>query len=190
MEEAKRTMRDQLCSTSNLYPLTFLLVLCGFFVPSLAAEEYSQDRARREVVTHCIFGVDLNPLAVELAKVSLWLSTVSYEKPLSFLDHRLKCGNSLVGAKLVELRQFPQVEKKRADAPTEPHLEAFIPPYYVNALVSKMREIQALAEETVEDTRRKSETYGQFRLTQAYSRTKACVYETVFFGPLTRTVIR
>src|SRR5436190_17342038 len=42
MEEAKRTMRDQLCSTSNLYPLTFLLVLCGFFVPSLAAEEYSQ----------------------------------------------------------------------------------------------------------------------------------------------------
>ncbi|MDP2767205.1 MAG: N-6 DNA methylase [Candidatus Methanoperedens sp.] len=43
------------------------------------------DWARREVVAHCIYGVDLNDLAVELAKVSLWLTTISKDKPLSFL---------------------------------------------------------------------------------------------------------
>ena len=42
MKETKRTMRHQLCSTFNFYPLTFLLVLCGFFAPSLAAEEYTR----------------------------------------------------------------------------------------------------------------------------------------------------
>ncbi|MCZ7359723.1 MAG: N-6 DNA methylase, partial [Candidatus Methanoperedens sp.] len=57
------------------------------------------DWARREVVAHCIYGVDLNELAVELAKVGLWLTTISKDKPLSFLDHRLKQGNSLIGAR-------------------------------------------------------------------------------------------
>lgn len=50
--------------------------------------------ARREVVRNCIYGVDLNPMAVELAKLSLWLKTVASNKPLSFLDHHLRCGNS------------------------------------------------------------------------------------------------
>jgi type I restriction-modification system DNA methylase subunit len=47
--------------------------------------------ARREVVRNCIYGVDLNPMAVELAKLSLWLTTVASNKPLSFLDHHLRC---------------------------------------------------------------------------------------------------
>ena len=54
--------------------------------------------ARRQVAQHCIYGVDLNPLAVELAKVSLWLRTLAAEQPLAFLDHHLKTGNSLVGS--------------------------------------------------------------------------------------------
>ncbi len=53
--------------------------------------------ARRNVVEHCIYGVDINPTAVELAKMSLWLNTFSKDKALTFLDHKLKCGNSLVG---------------------------------------------------------------------------------------------
>ncbi|HPD39476.1 MAG TPA: N-6 DNA methylase, partial [Mesotoga infera] len=53
--------------------------------------------ARRSVVEHCIYGVDINPTAVELAKMSLWLNTFSKDKPFTFLDHKLKCGNSLVG---------------------------------------------------------------------------------------------
>jgi TaqI-like C-terminal specificity domain/N-6 DNA Methylase/Eco57I restriction-modification methylase len=52
--------------------------------------------ARREVIERCIYGVDVNPLAVELAKLSLWLVTIQSGKPLSFLDHHLRCGNSVV----------------------------------------------------------------------------------------------
>lgn len=53
--------------------------------------------AKREVVRRCIYGVDLNPLAVALAKVSLWLETLEPGRPLSFLDAHLRCGDSLVG---------------------------------------------------------------------------------------------
>ncbi|MBY8855414.1 N-6 DNA methylase [Nocardia sp. CA2R105] len=54
--------------------------------------------ALHEVIARCIYGVDLNPMAVELAKVSLWLEALEPGKPLSFLDAHVKCGNSLVGA--------------------------------------------------------------------------------------------
>jgi len=55
-------------------------------------------RARRDVLTHCIHGVDLNPMAVELCKVSLWINAAVEDAPLNFLDHHIQCGNSLVGA--------------------------------------------------------------------------------------------
>ena len=54
--------------------------------------------AFRDVVSHCIYGVDINPMAVELCKVALWLESIDPGKPLSFLDHRILCGNSLIGA--------------------------------------------------------------------------------------------
>lgn len=53
--------------------------------------------ALREVVAHCIYGVDLNPLAVELCQTALWLETLEPGKPLGFLDHRIRHGNSLIG---------------------------------------------------------------------------------------------
>jgi len=53
---------------------------------------------RRTVASRCLFGVDLNPMAVQLARLSLWLATLAADKPLSFLDHHLQVGNSLVGA--------------------------------------------------------------------------------------------
>ncbi len=52
---------------------------------------------QRVVMKRCIYGVDLNPMAVELAKVSLWLHSFTIGAPLSFLDHHLRCGNSLIG---------------------------------------------------------------------------------------------
>ncbi|MDW8110912.1 MAG: Eco57I restriction-modification methylase domain-containing protein [Candidatus Bipolaricaulota bacterium] len=52
---------------------------------------------KRMVMKRCIYGVDLNEMAVELAKVSLWLHSFTIGAPLSFLDHHLKCGNSLIG---------------------------------------------------------------------------------------------
>ncbi|NCO90114.1 MAG: hypothetical protein GW880_02190, partial [Armatimonadetes bacterium] len=60
---------------------------------------------KRHVLKRCIYGVDLNPMAVELAKVSLWLDCFTLGAPLSFLDHHLKCGNSLIGAKVAEVRR-------------------------------------------------------------------------------------
>src|SRR5438552_2454470 len=54
--------------------------------------------ALRDVIGHCIYGVDVNPMAVELCKVSLWMEALEPGKPLSFLDHRIVCGNSLLGA--------------------------------------------------------------------------------------------
>ncbi len=57
---------------------------------------------KRSVLKRCIYGVDLNPMAVELAKVSLWLDAFTLGAPLSFLDHHLKCGNSLIGGRVRE----------------------------------------------------------------------------------------
>lgn len=56
------------------------------------------DAAMREVVVRCIYGVDVQPMAAELAKVSLWLESMERGKPLAFLDHHIKVGNSLLGA--------------------------------------------------------------------------------------------
>lgn len=53
--------------------------------------------ALRDVIRECIYGVDLNPLAVELCKVALWLEAHNPGQPLNFLDHHIKCGNSIVG---------------------------------------------------------------------------------------------
>jgi hypothetical protein len=59
---------------------------------------------KRHVLKRCIYGVDLNPMAVELAKVSLWLDCFTLGAPLSFLDHHLRCGNSLIGVSVPEVR--------------------------------------------------------------------------------------
>jgi hypothetical protein len=62
---------------------------------------------RRRVVEKCVFGVDLNELATELAKLSLWLITADNKKPLTFLDHHLRTGNSLLGTDLDDLNALP-----------------------------------------------------------------------------------
>jgi hypothetical protein len=54
-------------------------------------------QAKRQIIGRCIYGVDLNPMAVELCKVSLWMEALEPGKPLSFLDHHIQCGNSLLG---------------------------------------------------------------------------------------------
>ncbi|HIQ23227.1 MAG TPA: hypothetical protein EYH34_18540, partial [Planctomycetes bacterium] len=53
--------------------------------------------ALRDIIGRCIYGVDLNPMAVELCKVNLWMEALEPGKPLSFLDHHIQCGNSLLG---------------------------------------------------------------------------------------------
>ena len=58
--------------------------------------------ARRYVADRCLYGVDINPMAVEMAKLSLWLITLQRDRPFTFLDHALKCGDSLLGVSSVQ----------------------------------------------------------------------------------------
>jgi hypothetical protein len=58
--------------------------------------------ARRYVADRCLYGVDINPMAVEMAKLSLWLITLQKDRPFTFLDHALKCGDSLLGVSSVQ----------------------------------------------------------------------------------------
>lgn len=69
----------------------------------LESDENELMTAKRAVVERCIYGVDPNPLAVELAKLSLWLTTVAHDRPLSFIDNHLVCGNSLIGTDIEKM---------------------------------------------------------------------------------------
>ena len=83
-------------------------------------EEPAPERVRealRDVVAHCLYGVDKNPLAVELCKVALWIEGHLPDRPLSFLDHRIRCGDSLVGVlEITQLREgIPDEAYERSD---------------------------------------------------------------------------
>ena len=74
-------------------------------VPAEAAERIAI--ARRVVADRCLYGVDINPMAVEMAKLSMWLITVDANRPFTFLDHAFKCGDSLLGiTSLEQLENF------------------------------------------------------------------------------------
>lgn len=124
----KRKTADEILELTILDPAMgsghFLVAAVDFLAKELLArsteqsdEEYQEKEEliflKRLVVEKCIYGVDLNPLAVELAKLSLWLSAVAKGKPLSFLEHHLKCGNSLIGAKLKDLKILPRIKEKK-----------------------------------------------------------------------------
>ncbi len=66
-------------------------------VPVIPPDEDEILHARRLVAQHCLYGVDKNPMAVDLPKLSLWLVTLAREHPFTFLDHSLRCGDALVG---------------------------------------------------------------------------------------------
>src|SRR5215813_6218492 len=62
-----------------------------------SSDEDAELHAKRLVAQRCLYGVDKNPLATDLAKLSLWLATLAKEHPFTFLDHSLRAGDSLVG---------------------------------------------------------------------------------------------
>jgi type I restriction-modification system DNA methylase subunit len=65
--------------------------------------KFEEQQIRRDIAKECIYGVDKNEMAVELAKLSMWLETIATDQPLAFLDHHLKQGNSLIGADIEEI---------------------------------------------------------------------------------------
>ena len=95
----------------------FLVAVCRFLAgwlvqawerdgyPDDFRQEWDKDTvARRLVAQRCLYGVDKNPFAVNLAKLSLWLVTLSENQPFTFVDHALKCGDSLVGYSVKEIQ--------------------------------------------------------------------------------------
>ena len=75
-------------------------------VPRIPPGETEEVMARRMVAQRCLYGVDRNPVAVDLAKLSLWLVTLARDHPLTFLDHALRHGDSLVGLSRRQIRSF------------------------------------------------------------------------------------
>jgi hypothetical protein len=78
-------------------------------------------RLRRHVVERCIYGVDLDPLAVELCRLALWIETMDRDLPFSFLDHKIKCGNGLIGAWFDQFQHYPVMAWKKREAGDEKH---------------------------------------------------------------------
>jgi len=72
-----------------------------------AFEDRLRGRLKRHIVERCLYGVDIDPLAVELARLALWVETMDYELPFTFLDHKLKVGNSIVGCRFSWLGHYP-----------------------------------------------------------------------------------
>ncbi len=85
-------------------------------VPNLPPDEDPLLHARRLVAQRCLYGVDKNPFAVDLAKLSLWLVTLAKDHSFTFVDHALKCGDSLVGLTRDQISRF-QWKKPEGDAP-------------------------------------------------------------------------
>jgi hypothetical protein len=95
------------------------LVQSGACHPS-DIDERERVAIRRTIAERCLYGVDVNPMAVQLARLSLWLVTLAADRPLSFLDHRLQVGDSLLGAWLGQLRRPPNATRRAAVAPALP----------------------------------------------------------------------
>ncbi len=84
----------------------------GFSADDITERERAE--FRRTVAQRCLYGVDINPMAVQLGRLSLWLATLAADRPLTFLDHRLRTGNSLVGASPADIaRQAPGGDRAR-----------------------------------------------------------------------------
>ncbi len=76
---------------------------------------------RRHVVERCIYAVDLDPLAVELCRLSLWIETMDRTLPFGFLDHKIKCGNALIGAWFDQFRHYPAMAWKNREGGDKSH---------------------------------------------------------------------
>ncbi len=76
---------------------------------------------RRHVVERSVYGVDIDPLAVELCRLALWIETMDRTLPFSFLDHKIKCGDSLVGAWFDQFQHYPVMAWKSREGGDKNH---------------------------------------------------------------------
>src|SRR6266699_1638099 len=145
-------------------------------------------RALRDVVGRCIYGVDINPMSVELCKVSLWMEAIEPGKPLSFLEQHIQCGNSLLGATPALLANgipdsaFEAIEgddkkicseyKKKNKYQREGNRTLFDPegqPWErLGDLAGSMMQLDEMRDDTVEDIHRKQKHYEQLVKSSGY----------------------
>ncbi|HWR59364.1 MAG TPA: hypothetical protein VN328_10800 [Thermodesulfovibrionales bacterium] len=170
--------------------------------------------AVRDVIQHCIYGVDLNPLAVDLCKVALWLEGHNRGYPLTFLDHRIKCGNSLIGLDKMErlkdgipddafkpvtgddkevAKKIKAINKKeRKDREKGQELLPFDIGGNLDsdlaAFAEQARTIDSISDNSPEDVHKKQENYQKIRADQSWFRdwTAANIWTAAFFYPLTK----
>ena len=141
---------------------------------------------KRRVVQSCVYGVDMNPLAVDLAKLSLWLSTVARDRPLSFLDHHLRTGNSLVGARITDLQPGGKKRKtKKAKAADDTQLSMLSDDAFrqsMSVAVGSMWVIEESPAASVEDVKQQEQLYERLRenLTRRYARLADLITATRF----------
>jgi Eco57I restriction-modification methylase len=118
--------------------------------------------ARRQVTEHCLYGADINPLAVEMAKLSLWLITMDRERPFGFLDDRLVCGDSLLGLATMEQLEYMHpnpVAGRRLNAGTLDFAQSWKP--RLQAAADLRRQITAAPVVTIRDVEHKTRLLAQ-----------------------------
>jgi hypothetical protein len=172
-------------------------------------DEPAPERIResiRDVISHCIYGVDRNPLAVDLCRVALWLESHTAGKPLTFLDHRIRCGDSLVGVfdlsvlpKGIPDKAFDQCEgddKPTARTAAKQNREerrgagqdlfALRDSGEAEALTRHSRDVDAIPDDSPELIRRKKELFEASHRDPAWQRQKqACdLWTAAFFQTL------
>ena len=123
---------------------------------------------KRMVIKRCIYGVDLNLMAVELAKLALWLDSFTIGAPLSFLNHHLRHGNSLIGTRAEIVQRELEVEpakarngKRVSEGLSQGHLFGSAFSGMLNA-TSFMRDIATLTDATLEEVEQSAERYALF----------------------------
>jgi hypothetical protein len=110
--------------------------------------------ARRLIAERCLYGVDKNPMAVEMAKLSLWLITLAKNKPFTFLDSNLRSGDSLLGVDLMQLKRF-SLEESAAEKSGQLNLMEEPMRQALNFALPRRHAISMTLEKTVRDVAEK-----------------------------------
>jgi hypothetical protein len=110
---------------------------------------------RRTVAQRCLFGVDVNPMAVQLGRLSLWLATLAADRPLTFLDHHLRTGNSLVGATLDDIARQPPGSRARSPRAVLPLFDSGLADAALGHIVLPRIQIAEQPGDTIEQVRAK-----------------------------------
>jgi hypothetical protein len=117
--------------------------------------------ARREIVDHCLYGVDKNPVAAEMAKLSLWLTTMARERPFTFLDHAIQVGDSLLGiTDLEQLRWLHLDPRARMGAATFETLSLDLRLKEASELARRLQDLSVV---TVRDATEKQRLHDELR---------------------------